>query len=352
MRIIRVFQFCLVSVLCLVFLTSCGIKAEEFTEGADTRVEITGYKEYAGAYSDAFLKPGDKIAVIAPSALPSKKQIDAVMSGLREWGYVPVMGKYVTCETRTLQDCLDDLVSALTDPEIKAVFCVRGGHASSEVLDIMPLSLIVESGKLIIGYSDITAYHSAWTSSCVPSIHACMSGAFTDLEKECVEAEQKILKGQIPVYQCESNAYCQTGSAEGILIGGNLATLTTVLNTAYDCTQIEEPYILFLEEVEENYEHIHRFLTVLKHFGVLDGAAGIVFGEWTDIPGECGTYDGRSRGGAFASVADMIRREFLTDMDIPVAFGFPAGHADVNYPLLLGEKVRLNVGNDRYTLEW
>ena len=54
------------------------------------------------------------------------------------------------------------------------------------------------------------------------------------------------------------------------VIGGNLSTLTAVLSTAYDSTETDQPYILLLEDVEEDYEHIHRYLTVLKHFGVLD----------------------------------------------------------------------------------
>lgn len=154
----------------------------------------------------------------------------------------------------------------------------------------------------------------------------------------------------MPEYQCEASGYDKKGSAEGILIG-NLSTMTAVLSAAYDCTEMDQPYILFLEEVNEDLEHLHRYLTVLKHRGVLDKAAGIVFGEWVDFPAECETYNGRARGGKFQSVADMISREFFADSDIPVAFGFPAGHGDRNYPLLMGETVQLVVTDDYYTLK-
>lgn len=86
--------------------------------------------------------------------------------------------------------------------------------------------------------------------------------------------------------------------------------------------------------------------------GVLDKAAGIVFGEWVDYPEECDTYNGNSRGGKFESVADMISRQFLVDKKIPVAFGFPAGHSGANYPLLVGAMVNLEVREDCYSLEW
>ena len=113
-----------------------------------------------------------------------------------------------------------------------------------------------------------------------------------------------------------------------------------------------EPYILFLEEVAENYGTIQRLLTVLKHQGVLDRAAGILFGEWTEIPAECNAYNGNSRGSKFTSASDLVQRQFFPDADIPVAYGFPAGHGEANYPLLMGEKARLEVTEDSYTIEW
>lgn len=125
-----------------------------------------------------------------------------------------------------------------------------------------------------------------------------------------------------------------------------------MLSTAYDCSKIDEPYILFFEDVSEDVQHVHRYLAVLKHQGVLDRAAGIVFGEWTEVPTDMADYDGSSRGGAFASMADMISRQYLADLDCPVAFGFPAGHGDANYPLFMGVKTRLDVADGSYTLGW
>lgn len=340
------------------FTASCGEAQEaadeekSFSEGVDTAIEITGYGQYTGLYGSAFLQEGDRLAVISPSALPSEEQRDAVLAGLEKLGYTPVEGKYVCCEVRTLENCLEDLEWALTDPSIKAVFCVRGGYAASEVMDIIPPDLIGSAGKLIIGYSDITVYHSAWQSAHLPSIHASMSAAFMDFPEKCFEAEQHILKGEIPSYKCAGSKYDKAGTAEGILIGGNLSTLTSVLGTGYDCTKTDQPYILFLEDVNEDMEHLHRYLTVLKHQGILDRASGLIFGEWADTPEYCETYDGRSRGGTFTSVADMISREFLDGLDIPVAFGFPAGHGETNYPLLMGESVWLDVAEGSYTLEW
>ncbi len=323
-----------------------------FSEGTDTPVTIPSYRDFRQSGA-RFLKEGDKIAVIAASSLSDQEAIAATIEGLKNWGYVPVEGNYVSVTERTLDECIEDVTWALTDPEIRAVFSVRGGSASSEVLDQLPLSLIKDAGKPIIGYSDISTYLSAWTASGLLSIHSPMSACFTGKTPEtCTDAVQRMMKGEIPVYQCGGSEYDIPGCAEGILIGGNLSTLTMVLHTAYDCTTIEEPFILFLEEVGEDMEHIHRFLTILKHEGILDRASGLIFGEWVDIPTECGTYNGNSRGGEFQSVADMISRQFLEGRQIPVAFGFPAGHDDVNYPLLMGAKLKLEVREDGYTMDW
>ena len=322
------------------------------SEGEDTKCEITGYHPYQGEDGSYFLSKGDKVAVISPSELPGREQVDATLKGLEEWGFVPVEGKYVCPETRTLDEQIEDLASALSDPEIKAIFCVRGGYASSELMDDFDLTLIRDAGKPIIGYSDITVYHSAWTTAGLPSIHASMSAAFMGLPEECAEAELRMMMGEIPSYRCETATPCIDGEAKGVLVGGNLSTFVSVLNTGYDCTGMDEPYILFLEDVDDNIREIHRYLTILKHMGVLDGAAGIIFGQWTMLPADDEANFGYIRGGAFSSVADMIHREFLADLDIPVAFGFPAGHGEVNYPLLMGETVNLSVSDGSYTIEW
>lgn len=321
-------------------------------EGADTKCEITGYTDLAGKYEGYFPKQGDKIAVISPSALPTEEQRDASVEGLKNWGYEPVEGKYTCVKERTLENCIEDLEWALNDPEIKAVYCVRGGHASSEVMDEMSKDLIASAKKPIIGYSDISVYHSAWSVVGLPSVHSSMSATFTDLPEECAEVQKHLIAGEAPLYKCAGSKYDKTGSAEGVLIGGNLSSFMTALNTDYDATKIDEPYILFLEDVNINTEYIHRCLTILKHEGVLEKASGIVFGEWAEFDPYCDTYSGNSRGGEFTSAADMISRQFTDELDIPVAFGFPAGHATTNYPLLMGVNVKLDVGGDGFTLEW
>jgi len=347
---------------CLLLLASCAQAAQTSQQSATQEPETTDEGvntpitvSYDGGHAtnaDYFLSKGDSVAVISPSALPSQEQVDAVVAGLKEWGYVPVEGKHVVQQDRTLDDCIADLTWALQDPTIKAVFCVRGGYGASEVLDAMQLDLIAQASKPVIGYSDITTLHSAWTRAGLPSIHASMSAAFDDFPQECAEAEQRMLEGETPTYTCQGSEFDKQGTAQGVLIGGNLSTFTSVLGTAWDCTQIDQPYILFLEDIGEDVQHVHRYIALLKHLGVLDRAAGIVFGEWTEVPTDMDDYDGSARGGTFASTNEMIARQYLADLDCPVAFGFPAGHGDNNYPLLMGATAQLDVSDDSFTISW
>ncbi len=325
---------------------------ESFNEGEDTPCWIEGYTARTGGFASYFLQPGDRIAVLAPSTLSSWGAVNAVVIGLQNWGYVPVPGQYVLVPERSLRNCIDDMSWALTDPSIRAIFCVRGGYGASEVMDAIPLQMVREANKPIIGYSDISVFHAAWSVVGLPSIHGAMNRNFTNLAADCVSVMQNMMKGQRPRYHCSGFKENLPGYAEGILIGGNLSTVTAVLNTEYDCTALPEAYILFFEEIDADFEQVHRLLTVLKHHGVLDRAAGIIFGEWINAPAESETSDGASRGGYYRSMANMIRRSFFPDADIPIAFGFPAGHGNVNYPLLMGEKVRLQVGGEGVSLEW
>ncbi|MBP3200653.1 MAG: LD-carboxypeptidase [Lachnospiraceae bacterium] len=347
---IAFFSLLLISTFLFVSCEKKEVEIETISEGTETDISVE-YEDYVGKNKNLFLEQGDKIAVISPSATPSREQVDKTIEGLKNLGYEPVEGKFAYGEVRTKAEIIEDLLWALNDPSIKAIFSVRGGYGASEIMEEIPIELIKNSNKMIIGYSDITVYHSAWTMANVLSIHSSMSSTFIDLPKECAEATAKIFKGQIPIYNCNENNG-KTGEATGVLIGGNLSTFTSVIGTKFDSTKINKPYILFLEDVGEDLEHIHRYLTILKHQNILKNAKGIIFGEWVDLPADLGDYLGKSRGGKYASIVDMIKREFTNELDIPIAFNFPAGHGSTNYPLLMGEMVNLKVQDSNYNLKY
>ena len=80
---------------------AAAAEEETMSEGTDTPCEVSS-AQYTGSFSSMFLSEGDLVAVISPSALPTRKQVDAVVKGLNEWGYETIEGQHVCEETAHL----------------------------------------------------------------------------------------------------------------------------------------------------------------------------------------------------------------------------------------------------------
>ena len=131
-----------------------------------------------------------------------------------------------------------------------------------------------------------------------------------------------------------------TGKASGVLVGGNICTFAPNLGTQADAT-LGEDIILFIEEVEESMHNIDRQFNILAINRVLDRCKGVILGEFTD----CGTEFNQE------SVEAMLCN-YLKDWGIPVLCGFPAGHGDVNLPMIMGAPVTIDVRPDGATLQF
>ncbi|MCQ2334382.1 MAG: LD-carboxypeptidase [Paludibacteraceae bacterium] len=336
-------QLCLTGICLIVLLSMLGCKNTPFRP-----IEIS------------YLKPGDTVVVFSPSALPSQEQVDATVAGLKEWGYVPVCSAHVIDSVRTLQDCYDDVMWALRHPTAKALYCVRGGWGSGEVMDLIPIDTIRNHPKLLIGYSDISAMHSAWTCAGIPSIYASMSAAFMDLPDTCVRYQKEIMQGKMPHYVFPGSEYNVPGEAEGILIGGNLSIYLMTMGTLYCSIYLDQPYIILLDDIGGYWQNALHDIYLFKHLGFLDRAEAILYGEWVDMKPNESDYNGLSRGGMFTSVEDMIYREAHTSQtDIrhdhvkaPTAFSLPIGHGYYNFPLRMGRKVHVKIDKEQVDLQF
>lgn len=294
-----------------------------------------------------FVKSGDKVAVVAPAYAMADSVLAAACDRIREAGLEPVVGKHVgcrfpsgeasSCYAGTPAERAADLKEALSDPEIKAIICTRGGYGSIQTLQEMDLRDFRSSPKWLVGYSDITALHLASVKAGVMSIHGNMCSS---TEPEGNRAMLDLLMGKIPEYDIPSNIYNVKGKAEGKLVGGNMITFLTLTNTDYDCFA-KGGCILFIEEVEESQHAIDRLFNMLILQNRLKNVKGIVFGEFTD----CGTELG------YGSVEEMLSH-YTSKLGIPVCYGFPAGHGDLNLPLIEGATVSIDVRDDGATIKF
>ena len=293
-----------------------------------------------------YLKPGDKIALISPSYHTPMENVDKTADVLRGWGLVPVIGPNVGKidagrYAGTIEERVSDIRWALEQPDVKAILCNRGGYGTIQLIDRLTQDEITLNPKWIIGFSDITTLLGLWTRSGVMSIHGTMSSFLaaggTDATSTLL---RDLLTGSVPCYRLPPHPQNIEGSASGVLVGGNICTFAPNLGTQADAT-LGQDLILFIEEVEESMHNIDRQFNILAINGVLERCKGVILGEFTD----CGTEF------SYESVEAMLC-DYLKDWNIPVLCGFPAGHGEVNLPLVMGAPVTIDVRKDGATLQF
>ena len=298
-----------------------------------------------------YLKPGDKVALISPSYYTPMENVMKTADVLRSWGLEPVIGPNVgkVVDDRyagTVDERVSDIRWALNDPSIKAIICNRGGYGSIQLIDQLTLDELKASPKWLVGFSDISTLHGLLTRAGVMSIHGTMSSFLakggTD---ETSTLMRDLLFGQVPRYELPAHPQNIEGRANGVLVGGNICTFAPNLGSQADATRGRD-LILFVEEVEESMHNIDRQMRILKMNGVLDRCKGVILGEFTD----CGT-EFKDANGQTISVEAMIN-ELLKPYHIPVLCGFPAGHGDVNLPLVMGAPVSIDVRSNGATLKF
>ncbi len=332
------------TIMATMTLTSCSDDNDESNGSSVEPVTLNCVKP-------DYLKAGDKVALISPSYSTPMENVTKTADVLRSWGLEPVtgpnVGKVVDGKyAGTVAERVSDIRWALNDPDIKAILCNRGGYGTIQLIDQLTLDEVRAARKWIVGFSDISTLHGLWTRSGVMSIHGTMSSFLakggTD---ETSTLMRDLLLGNVPRYEVPAHPQNITGKATGTLVGGNICTFVPNLGTQADATRGKD-LILFVEEVEESMHNIDRQMRILQMNGVLDRCKGIVLGEFTD----CGT-EFKDENGNTISVEAMLH-DLLATYHIPVLCGFPAGHGDINLPLVMGTPVTIDVRTDGATLQF
>jgi muramoyltetrapeptide carboxypeptidase len=237
----------------------------------------------------------------------------------------------------------------LNDPEIKAIMCARGGYGAVRIIDKLKWDKFRIKPKWIIGFSDITVFHSHLTQNLkIGSIHSKMCNSFPEdwskaepIQIETIESIKFALSGEKMSYKFQSNNFNKPGSADGILTGGNLKMLETLAGTASDIQTAGK--ILFVEDTGEYLYNIDRMFWNLKRTGKLDQLAGLIIGGFriktTEDPAE-----------EFGKNLTEIVLEKVKAYSYPVCFDFPVGHIKNNYALKCAIQHRLLVSADSVSL--
>lgn len=300
---------------------------------------------------------GNRIALVAPAGpLLEKDDLSRAEALCRALGYHPVLGRSADARhgylAGTDQQRLTDLNTALTDPSIDAIWCIRGGYGSIRILEGVDYRAIAERPKALIGFSDITALLNAVTRlTGVVTFHGPVARssmpAFSrwHFERVLTRNEAAGRLGRIPgppdVLLPQENRIVtlRGGVAEGRLAGGNLTLLQCLIGTPYlpDLAGA----ILFLEDVGEDLYRVDRMLAHLRLIGALRLLAGALIGRFTGL-------ERAGRDGALGF--DEVLATYFEPLGIPVAYGFPVGHIDAQWTLPLGVLARLDADSGEVEL--
>ena len=330
------------AVLCLsMMFTACG-------DDSSTAPRGLIHKPLAECTAPAFLKKGDKVALLSPSYTVPDSTIQKTADVLKEWGFTPVIGKNVGKldagkYAGTAEERAEDFVNAIKDTSIKAILCNRGGYGTIQLVDLIDPKIVEDNPKWVIGYSDVTTLHAMQTKAGVMSIHGTMSSSIAKTEGKDDNSTllRDLLKGEVPTYKVPKHEFNQTGKGEGILVGGNMSTFVPLIGASDIDVFQDDGIILFMEEIGENLRNIDRMFHSIELHGVMENVRGVILGEFvssgTDLD--------------YESTEAMLSK-YLKKYDIPVICGFPAGHDDVNLPIVMGAKVKMDVTSDGATVSF
>lgn len=285
------------------------------------------------------LTRGDRIAIVSPASAFAREEFDLGVAELRRLGLVPVYDETVFARDAgylagTAEQRAGSFLRYWRDPDVRALIATRGGHGSVHLLPFLDRDVIRAAPKLFIGYSDNTSILSWLTCQCgITALHGPM------LDRRLSRGPSGYDEGSFVALSSggkglnlapDGLTVLQEGETVGLLQGGTLTQLVASLGTPY---AFDPPprSILFIEDVSERPYRIDRMLTQLRLSGVLERAAGLVFGEMRS----CDEPDGR------VTARDVIQR-LTKGFAGPIVFGFPSGHTvGPCWTLPLGVRVRL-----------
>jgi len=292
----------------------------------------------------AFLNKGDTVGIIAPAGQIVNK--DAFTQGikiLKEMGFLVKFPRDLWPGDGYLADCDENRVNELhelfRDPEIKVLLSARGGYGCLRLLSNLDLDLVRQNPKLIIGFSDITVLQSfLWQRLGLVSIHGPVLTSLPTLSASALERFFLTLTGKydIPVKPDELEVIKSGKDVRGSLVGGNLASLVSLLGTSFDFSW--ENSVVLLEDINEPPYKIDRMFTQLHHAGKLKNLGALLLGDFSpaDNPGNAtGRY--RYHELVWQRVLDLCRSE-----SYPIWANLPYGHFPGNFAVPLGLSIEIS----------
>jgi muramoyltetrapeptide carboxypeptidase len=250
-----------------------------------------------------------------------------------------------------------------TLPASTTVMAMRGGYGLHRLLGSIEWQAIhkaVKAGLQICGHSDFTAFHLgllAKTGS-ISLAGPMLNYDFGRIDENQVVApdpfmwthfqravQKRSLSAQVNTSQQLSGLGSKTKNSTGMLWGGNLTVLTSLIGTPYfPAEQQYQNGILFLEDVNEHPYRIERMLMQLLDAGILAKQSAIVMGGFSAYR----LYD-NDRGYSLQVAFELIRSRLPGS--IPMLTDLPFGHQPNKLTLPVGAIVEIEANDAGYSLQ-
>ena len=286
---------------------------------------------------------GAGISIIAPASFALPERVERGLAALNALGFAPCAREHALERgplyfAGTPEQRLTDLHAAFADESTSAVMCLRGGYGSNYLLEGLDLELIGEHPKPLFAYSDLTGIQLRLLDELgLPAFHGPMAAADFYLEDGVHLASfEAALKGEpYSVGAEEGLRALKPGTARGVLFGGCLSILVSLLGTPWEPET--EGKLLFLEDTGVKPYQVDRMLWQLRQAGKLEGVRGIVFGEMLDCVSP----------GAAPELLEEAILSALNGFDGPIAIGLRSGHVSrQNVTLTFGVEAELDLGKE------
>ena len=208
--------------------------------------------------SPNLLKRGDTVAIVSTARKVSKKELEPAINLLKEWGLKTIIGKTIEAEANQFAGSdplrILDFQEQLDNPNIKAIWCARGGYGTVRIIDQLDFSEFKKQPKWIIGYSDITVLHSHIHNFGIETLHAQMPVGIETKTEVSRFSIKNVLFGEEYNIEMPSDKMNRTGKVSGQLVGGNLSILYSLCGSPSAINTDEK--ILFIEDLDEYLYHI------------------------------------------------------------------------------------------------
>lgn len=307
-------------------------------------------QQYTDAVNDinfqrpARLRAGARVALISPAGPVTEDRLASSAARCESLGLVPLIGANAHLSSGYLagDDAARarDVMWAFSEPDIDAVWALRGGYGTMRLHDHLDYDAIAAARRPYIGFSDNTFIHLMLSRRGVVSYHAPHPGAEFPAETEA--AFLKVMFGDGPAGMLPMRgedvapSTVLNGTAEGRLAGGNLSLLAAACGTPAQMNS--ENCIVFIEDVGEPIYRLDRCFAQLDMAGSLKGVRGFAFGRFSEPP------PGNTDDDLLSLLQNVAQR-----YNVPAVMNFPIGHIDHNWTLPMGIRAALDA--DACTLE-